>query len=123
MFKINSDLSIYATRGDVLAFDVSAKQDDETYIFSADDIVRIKVFEKKDCGRVLLQKDFPATAGLDYVEVSLESADTKIGEHISKPMDYWYEVELNPETKPETIIGYDTKGAKVFRLFPEGADL
>ena len=26
------------------------------------------------------------------------------------------------DTQPQTIIGYDEDGAKVFRLFPEGAD-
>lgn len=37
-------------------------------------------------------------------------------------MDYWYEVELNPETEAQTIIGYDEDGPKIFRLYPEGDD-
>jgi hypothetical protein len=47
----------------------------------------------------------------------------KIGDVISKHKDYWYEVVLNDDTLPQTIIGYDEDGAKLFRLFPEGDDI
>jgi ribose 5-phosphate isomerase RpiB len=57
------------------------------------------------------------------VEIYLDRDDTKIGEVISKPKDYWYSVTLNDDTVPQTIIGYDDDGAKVFKLFPEGADV
>ena len=57
------------------------------------------------------------------MEVMLTSKETKFGELIHKPKDYWYEVELNPMTTPQTVIGYDEDGAKVFRLFPEGKDV
>ena len=60
---------------------------------------------------------------MPQVEIFLHGAETKFGEVINKPVDYWYEVELNPETKPQTIIGYDEDGAKVFKLFPEGRDV
>lgn len=43
---------------------------------------------------------------------------------VNKPTDFWYEVELNPDTAPQTIIGYDKEtGAKIFRLYPEGGDM
>lgn len=123
MFQINDDLSIYATRGDIVFFSVTADNDGEPYVFQAGDIVRIKVFGKKDAGSVVLQKDFPVTEETETVELFLDENDTKIGEVISKPKDYWYEVELNPFDNPQTIIGYDEDGAKVFKLFPEGADI
>lgn len=122
MFKINSDLSIYATRGDMIAFSVSADSGSAAYKFKEGDIVRIKVFEKKECHCVVLQKDFPTTEGSEKVDILLTGEETKIGELISKPKDYWYEIELNPLTNPQTIIGYDEDGAKIFRLFPEGGD-
>jgi hypothetical protein len=81
------------------------------------------VFEKKACNCVVLSKDFQAEAESQTVAITLTGQDTKIGEEISKPKDYWYEVELNPDTKPQTIVGYDEDGAKVFRLYPEGGDL
>lgn len=120
MFVINEDLSIYVTRGDAAAFSVGATLDGTAYTFKADDIVRFKVFAKKDCADVVLQKDVKATEGASVVEIALDKEDTKIGETISKPVDYWYEVEMNPDTYPQTIIGYDENGAKVFKLFPEG---
>jgi len=46
----------------------------------------------------------------------------KIGDVINKPTDYWYEIEINPETKPQTIIGYDENGEKILKLYPEGSD-
>lgn len=124
MFTINEDLSIYITRGDVAFFTVSAMHNEtEKYLFQAGDIVRFKVFDKKDCENVVLQKDFTVTKETEKVEIVLESADTKLGEVISKPKDYWYEVELNPLTTPQTIIGYDDDGAKILKLFPEGNDV
>ena len=123
MFTLNDDLSIYATRGDIVFFTVTAEDDGKPYKFQAGDVVRIKIYGKKDAEKVALQKDFPVTEETESVEIFLNEEDTKIGEVISKPKDYWYEVELNPFTNPQTIIGYDEDGAKVFKLFPEGDDI
>ncbi len=123
MFRINEDLSIYLTRGDAVSIDLTAASDGASYTFRAGDIVRFKVFEKKACNCVVLSKDFQAEAESQSVAITLTGQDTKIGEEISKPKDYWYEVELNPDTKPQTIVGYDEVGPKVFRLYPEGGEL
>ncbi len=123
MFTLNDDLSIYATRGDIVFFSVCANEDGEPYSFKAGDVVRIKVFGKKDAENVVLQKDFPVTEDTTEVEIFLEKEDTKIGDVISKHKDYWYEIVLNDDTNPQTIIGYDDDGAKIFRLFPEGDDI
>lgn len=124
MFKINDDLSIYLTRGDAAVIDFAVtKKDGEAYTFQPGDVVRIKVFGKKSCDSVVLQKDFPVAEAANSVEMLLTSEDTKIGELIHKPFDYWYEVEMNPTTHPQTVIGYDEDGAKLFRLFPEGKDV
>ena len=123
MFTLNEDLSIYATRGDAVFFSVQAEYNGETFQFQPGDVVRLKIYGKKNAENVLLQKDFPVTVAADSVAIYLTEADTKLGEVISKPTDYWYEVELNPFTEPQTIIGYDEDGAKIFRLFPEGNDV
>ena len=124
MFVINDDLSIYITRGDIAFFQLTAIRDNgESYRFQAGDVVRFKVFEKKACENVAFQKDFGVEEETDVVEILLTENETKIGEVISKPTDYWYEVELNPNTYPQTIIGYDDDGTKLFKLFPEGADV
>lgn len=125
MFVVNDDLSIYATRGDIVALNVSATDDSTggAYEFQPGDIVRIKIFGKKDAETVYVQKDFPVIAATDVVPILLTENDTKFGEVISKPKDYWYEIELNPYSNPQTIVGYDEDGPKVFKLFPEGKDL
>ena len=122
MFTINDDLSIYATRGDTVFFTVMAEEHGTPYYFEAGDVLRIKIFEKKNANKVVLEKCFPVTARTDRFTILLTEEDTKIGDVISKATDYWYEIELNPFTNPQTIIGYDEDGAKIFRLFPEGKD-
>ena len=104
-------------------FSVTALDGEVPYVFKAGDLVRFKVFGKKKAESVLLQKDFTVTEESESVTIVLTEKDTKIGGVISKPTDYWYEVELNPLTEPQTLIGYDEDGAKVFKLFPEGADV
>lgn len=123
MFAINEDQSIYVTRGDILFFTVSAMKDGAAYTFQQGDVVRMKVMQKKACEKVAFQKDFPIEEETESVEIVLTEAETKIGKVISKAVDYWYEIELNPETYPQTIIGYDDDGAKIFKLFPEGQDI
>jgi hypothetical protein len=124
MFVVNDDGSIYLTRGDIASIEVNAKlPSGDFYKFKAGDVVRFKVFKKRDCHCVELQKDFVIEEESESAKIYLNSRETKIGDLISKPVNYWYEVELNPETNPQTIIGYDENGEKIFRLFPEGGDM
>lgn len=122
MFTLNDDLSIYATRGDVVFFTVSADDNGNPYYFQPGDIVRITVYGKKAAEKVFLRKDFPVTEESDIVLIYLDETDTRFGDIISKPVDYWYEIELNPDTLSQTLIGYDDDGAKVFRVLPEGKE-
>lgn len=120
MFAINKDMSLHLTRGDAISFSLVADADGSNYIFHPGDVVRLTIYGKKAAENVVLQKDFPVNAETEYVVISLTSDETKIGETISKPTDYWYEIELNPDNEPQTIVGYDEDGPKVFRLYPEG---
>ena len=123
MFEVNDDMSIYLTRGDTVLLSVTADEEDGTaHIFRAGDVIRFKVTEKKACDVVVLQKDVAVTKKADAVDILLTEEETRIGEVISKPTDYWYEIELNPYSDPQTIVGYDEDGAKILKLFPEGAD-
>lgn len=127
MFFAEEDLTLHITRGD--AGEITVRAVDETtdggetpYIFKAGEVLRLKIYEKKNCSVVVLQKDYPVVKDTETVTLALTEADTKIGEIISKPVDYWYEIELNPFTEPQTIVGYDDDGAKILRLYPEGLD-
>lgn len=127
MFLAEEDLTLHITRGDageivVRAIDETTDGGETPYIFKAGEVLRLKVYEKKNCSKVVLQKDVAVTKETEIVTIALTEADTKIGDTISKPVDYWYEIELNPFTEPQTIVGYDEDGAKILRLYPEGKD-
>lgn len=123
MFKVNDDLSIHVTRGDIGLLGITAKNEDESdYIFQIGDVVRLGVFEKKKFSSIKLQKEITVQEQGTEVQIPLNKEDTTIGNIINAPVDYWYEIQLNPETNPQTIIGYDESGAKIFRLYPEGVE-
>ena len=120
MFVFDEDLTMHLTRGDAAVFTVGANIGGEAYSFREGEVVRFTVCRKKNYADVVLQKDFTVNSATEAVEISLSSEDTKIGGAISKPTEYWYEVELNPETHPQTIVGHTQDGAKVLMLYPEG---
>lgn len=123
MFSIDSDLTIHITRGDIGVIEVDCSIDDtEPYIFQPGDVVRFQVYRKKKHEEVVLSKEILVEEEIENACINLYTTDTKIGEIINKPTDYWYEIELNPHTTPRTLIGYDKSGPKIFRLYPEGGE-
>ena len=123
MFRIDDDMTIHITRGDVGVIEVNADaNENELYTFVPGDVVRFKVYPKKHHENVVLIKDVLIESETQTVEFILEGTDTKLGEIINKPVVYWYEVELNPYTSPQTFIGYDTTGPKLLMLYPEGGN-
>ena len=123
MFKIKDDLSIHITRGDIGVIEVTAKNDDGTdCTFNVGDVVRLGIFTKKNFSSLLLQKDVIVEEESEAVQISLNKEDTRLGNIINSPVNYWYEIQLNPDTQPQTIIGYDEQGAKIFKIYPEGVD-
>ena len=121
MLKVSNN-KIMINRGDIAVLTVTAQNEDDgtNYVFKVGDVVRLKVVENGDVESVVLQKDVEVRFESTSVDISLISEDTKIGDYINRPTKYWYEVELNPDTAPQTIIGYDDAGAKLFVLYPEG---
>lgn len=123
MFEILKDKTICLTRGDIANLVVSANlQDGQPYKFAAGDVVSFAVYKRLDCRSMVLQKKVTVEAETETVTINLTMEDTKIGEIISRPVDYWYEIVINPDTDPQTIVGYDKDGAKIFRLYPEGSE-
>lgn len=123
MFKIDSNKTIHITRGDIATIEFSALNSDGTsYTFQVGDLVRFGVFAKKNMNDLIFQKDVTVNEATTKVDIDLLEEDTKIGDIINKPVEYWYEIQLNPDTEPQTIIGYDEDGAKVFKLYPEGTE-
>ena len=114
--------TIKLNRGDVLNLTLSAKLEDNTdYTFQVGDKVVFSVYEKnKMSDKAVLIKEINITESSQSVVIRLDSNETKIDNLINKPVEYWYEIELNDEY---TIIGYDDAGAKVLMLYPEGSKL
>lgn len=123
MFVIDEDKTIRLTRGDIASIDIEAvNQDGDSYTFKNGDVIRFKVTERKNCENIKLCKDIIVQSDTTTVNLSLSSDDTKLDDLINKPTKYWYEVELNPDSQPQTIIGYDQDGEKLLILYPEGSD-
>ncbi len=117
------DNTIHITRGDVALIEVKAKNDEGLdYSFKKDEVVRINVFKSKDCGSIVLTKDVKVEKESISIDIPLTSQETSIEELINKPKKYWYEIILNPDTNEQTIVGYDTDGAKEFILYPEAKE-
>lgn len=126
MATLGSNYSIETNRGDMLVLSIKTnnKTDGTPYIFKTGDVVRFKLMEKNNCDNVLLQKDKEVSEPCESVSIMIPSEEMKIGEIINKPVDYWYEVELNPDTSfTVTILGYTKKtGPRILSLTPEGGD-
>lgn len=106
-------------RGSMLSFSIKKKNGD---LFKAGDTLRMKVMEKNNVENVVIQKDFTVEQEASLVPIVLLSSETKIGELINRPVDYWYEIELYPETEyTQTILGY-TDEPVLFTLRPEGGE-
>lgn len=96
----------------------------QLHVFEPNDVIRFKVMTKSRTSNVLLEKTVTVTKSTQYVSIDLTGEETKIGNLINKPTTYWYEVELNPDTSPQTILGYDKPtGPKLLILYPEGGDV
>ena len=125
MATIDEKLNISINRGDMLPLTIKLKnKDGSDYFFQKGDVIRFKVFKKKDCNCVEVQKDITVEETSETVDLIITSQEMKIGDIIEKPVEYWYEVELNPDTDfTQTIIGYTLEdGAKILWLLPEGAN-
>lgn len=115
MFKITGT-TIEVTRGNKMVVDFSIKD----YIFKPNDVIRLSICESGDYENVLLRKDIVVPSESEVVPINLSAEETKFGDFISEEREYWYEIELNPDTiNTETPIGHDKSGAKLFILYPE----
>ena len=112
--------TIKLNRGDVMSMRLSLKMEDGSdYTFQNGDKIVFSVYNKNKMDEeAVLLKEIVVDEQSESVDINLTSEETKIGELINKPVDYWYEVELNNEY---TVIGYDDDGAKILRLYPEGS--
>ena len=124
MFQIDSDLTIHLTRGDRATLQAGARDlsEEGRYTFRSGDVVRLTVCEKKDYSKVCFTCEVSPEVGAQVANLVIEPDMTRFGPIIHKPTDFYYEIELNPDTDPHTIIGHDKTGPKIFKLYPEGGE-
>ena len=110
--------TIKLNRGDVLNLTLSIMDDGEPYTFQIGDEIIFSIYAKNGLNNEpLLTKKITMSEESQTASINLSSNETKIGDYLNKPIDCWYEVELNGQY---TVIGYDENGPKILKLFPEG---
>lgn len=123
MIKIdNNTKTISINRGDDnVGFIFSIPLDnEEKYEFQPNDLITFGVYGKNKMEEpALILKEITIQETTEEVEILLSTQETSVGDLINKPVDCWYEIQLNHNT----IIGYDEKGAKKFIIYPEGSDI
>lgn len=116
---------IQLNRGDSADLTITAKDSTgEDYTFQVGDDIKFKITEAKNESKVIMEKTITIAEATKNVNLYLSAEDTKIGDIISKPVIYWYEISIEKTSGDVlTIIGYDNKGPKEFVLNPEAANV
>lgn len=122
--NVINERDIETTRGDGLPLTIINENplDKTLYSFQVGDIVRFKICEKNNMDNVLLEEDFKVEEECQEFDIFIPGSRMVIGPIINQPVDYWYEIELNPDTdNRDTIMAYENDlGAPVLTLLPEG---
>lgn len=84
--------------------------------FKANDIIKFSIVTKGDYDDVIFQKEFKVPEECTEFFLQFTSEEMRIGDMISKKVEYYYEIELNDDT---TLLGSYTDGDKRFVLYPE----
>ena len=128
MFIIDEDgTTLKVTRGQSGSITFGAlTPEGEPYTFVAGDVVRLNVTKEGKENMVVMSVDTIVEEDTEEVTISITSFDSKIGTVINKPTDYWYDIELNPDSSlaqmlsiAQMLLGYDDEGPKIFKLYPE----
>lgn len=110
--KINSDKEIEINRGDRGTIKLVSSNGK----FKVGDKLKFSIVDKKDYNNVIFQKEYTITEESTVAYITLSGEDTRIGEAISKRVEYNYEIEYNGDL---TLFGYDDARGKKFILYPE----
>lgn len=120
MFKRDDDgTTIKCTRGDKGNITLRKKKRSDGSIepFYKDDIIIFTIKNNFGESEPVFRKEILVPEDCEKVVISLTKEDTTIGDLISKPVNYQYEVSIGEDV---TLLGYDDNGPKIFRLYPEG---
>lgn len=122
MFIIDEDgTTLKVTRGQSGTITFGAlTPEGEPYTFQVGDVLRLNVTKVNKENSVVMSIDTIIQEETTEATISITSFDSKIGTVINKPTDYWYDIELNPDSAiAQMLLGYDDEGPKIFKLYPE----
>lgn len=122
MFIIDEDgTTLKVTRGQSGTITFGAlTPEGEPYTFQVGDVLRLNVTKVNKENSVVMSVDTIIEEATTEATISITSFDSKIGTVINKPTDYWYDIELNPDSAiAQMLLGYDDEGPKIFKLYPE----
>ena len=122
MFIIDEDgTTLKVTRGQSGTITFGAlTPEGEPYTFQVGDVLRLNVTKVNKENSVVMSVDTIIQEETTEATISITSFDSKIGTVINKPTDYWYDIELNPDSSiAQMLLGYDDEGPKIFKLYPE----
>lgn len=111
---------LYITRGDTLVFDMQITDyDGNIYTFGENDVVTFALYKNLKQPALVL-KDFMTEAGSNIIRIEVDSEDMKVGDLISSPRNYYYEIILNGVS---TVQGYSPDNKSTITLLPEGSNV
>lgn len=84
--------------------------------FKTDDVIKFSIVTKGDYEDVIFQKEFIVSEECTEFFLQFTNEEMRIGDPISKKVEYYYEIELNNDT---TLLGSYVDGDKRFVLYPE----
>lgn len=122
MFKIDNDgTTLLVTRGDKGRITIKKKISEGVFEpFYKDDVVSFTIKNNFGDNEPILRKKITIQENTDTAVFEFSKEDTTIGDLISSPVKYQYDIAINDDL---TILGYDDKtGPKYFKLFPEGSN-
>ena len=122
MFIIDEDgTTLKVTRGQSGTITFGAlTPEGEPYTFQVGDVLRLNVTKVNKENSVVMSVDTIIQEETTEATISITKKETKIGTVINKPTDYWYDIELNPDSAiAQMLLGYDDEGPKIFKLYPE----
>ena len=122
MFIIDEDnTTIKMTRGQsgFITFSTLTPEG-ELYTFKRNDIIRLNITKEGRENMIVMSIDTRIEEDTNEASIFIASSDSTIGPVINKPVNYWYDIELNPDSSlAQMLLGYDDNGPKIFRLYPE----
>lgn len=122
MFKLDKDrTTLLVTRGDKGRITIKKKISEGVFEpFYKGDVVTFSLKSNFGDSEPILRKKVTVQENTDAVTFVFSKDDTTIGDLISSPVKYQYDIVINDDL---TILGYDDEtGPKYLKLFPEGSN-